>query len=110
MNVKTDTQPTAQLATNFVVHRHKCTIQKTVGQFDVINHLDKAGHANKRVDFMAVIHPGYLDFEFPVDLFGCVLQRFHRCCNYREPARSVGIIIDSECKDINFFEKPKVFF
>ena len=72
-NVETDSDATTQAAYDLIIHRGKCAIQKTVGQFDVVDHSDQTGHANQCVDLLSLKSPGNLDLEIVVDVSGCVL-------------------------------------
>lgn len=71
-NVKGNFDTTAEFANANVGHIVKCTVQKTVGQFNVAHQADKTGHANQCVDFGTLIKPGNLDFVIVVDFLGGV--------------------------------------
>lgn len=71
-NVKTNLYATAQFANAFIVHRRKCTVQKVVTKFNVVNHFKEPGNAHKRINLFAIEQAGNLDFVIAVDFAGGV--------------------------------------
>lgn len=71
-DIKCYTYAPAQLATNFVIHTGKGTVQKTVAKFNIVDHFKEPGNAHKRINLFAIEQAGNLDFVIAVDFAGCV--------------------------------------
>ena len=63
----------AEFANALVIHRIESPVQKPVGQFDIGDHLEESRDTDQGVYLFALIHPGNLNLEVPVDFSGSVL-------------------------------------
>ena len=72
-NVERNLDTATEFADANILHAGKGAIQKAVSQFNVIDHTEKAGNADKRINLGTLINAGNLDLVIVVDLAGSVL-------------------------------------
>lgn len=71
-NVKRNLDAATEFANANIIHTGKSAVQKTVSQINIIDHTEKAGNADKRINLRTLINAGNLDLVIVVDLAGSV--------------------------------------